>query len=167
MKTKIFLQLSLTLLLGFVIGFMSHGYVTSHKIKNYSWGRGESMFWKHALEQVEASPKQIEEIMPIVKRYSEEGHKVMSESYKKVEPIWEEMNKEILPFLTKEQQVKLDKLRQERSQKFKERIKRSNQQRGGQGQSGQQDGSGQNRKDHDGKRNGTPPPPENASKESR
>lgn len=127
MKTKIFLQLLLTLLLGFVIGFMSHGYVTSHKIKNYSWGRGEAMFWNKALEHIQASPEQYEKIMPIVKRYSEEGHKVMQECFKKVEPFWEEMNKEILPYLSEEQQVKLKEIREDRSRKFKERIKKPGQ----------------------------------------
>lgn len=124
MKIKIILQFLTTLALGFMLGFMSHSYVTSQKIKNYSWGRGESMFWQRALVQIDATDQQKEKILPIVRRYSEEGHRLMSDNFKKIEPIWDKMNAEIRPLLTDKQRTEIEKLKAERAKKFRERTRK-------------------------------------------
>jgi hypothetical protein len=125
MKIKVILQLVVVLILGFFIGFLTHSSIMSNKIKNYSWRRGEVSFWTRSFSEAEVSEEQQKKIMPIVIKYSEKGHEIMRKSMAEVEPIWEEMEKEIAPLLTKEQLEKIEQLKKKRIEKFRDRTRGS------------------------------------------
>lgn len=111
----------MVLVVGFFIGFFTHSTIVRDKINKYSWGRGESNFWERALNEIQATPEQHDNIMDLVKEYSQKSQQVMHQTFKQVEPIWEELNEKITPLLNKEQNEKLNRLKEERSKRFKSR----------------------------------------------
>lgn len=123
MKLKVIIQLFVVLVLGFLLGFLTHSSIISKKIKNYNWRRGEVTFWSRSLDELNATKEQKDKIMPIVIEYSERGHQLMRENMRKVEPIWEEMEKEIAPHLTKEQLKIIEEIKRKRIERFRERTR--------------------------------------------
>jgi hypothetical protein len=144
MKIKVLLQLLAVLCIGFVLGFLTNSSITSKKLQNYSWRRGEVTFWSKALDEVGATLEQKDKIMPIVVSYSDKSHNTMRDAFRRIEPLWDEMEKEIAPLLTDEQKMKLDEMQKKRIEKFRDRTK------------GPSQGGGWNR---DGEHKGNNPPP--------
>lgn len=124
MKVKVIIQLVIVLIIGFFIGFLTNSSIVSKKIKNYNWRSGEVRFWSHTLDEIHASEDQRDEIMPIVFKYSEKGHEIMRDAMQDIEPLWEEMEKEIAPVLTRDQLKIVEDIKKRRVEKFRERTKR-------------------------------------------
>ena len=154
MKLKVILQLAIVLVLGFFIGFLTHGSIVSNKIKNYSWRRGEVTFWSQSLNEANVSQEQRDKIMPIVIQYSEQGHELMRKSMMQIEPLWEKMEEEIAPLLTKEQLNIIESIKKKRIERFRERTKHNRGKGDGKGY-----GKGRGEDQGDGRHLPPPPPP--------
>lgn len=122
MKRKIYLELIITLVVGFLIGFFSNSIITDKRIKDYSLHKGESDFWRRALTEVNVSQEQREAIRPIIKKHSLEARSILMESWQEMMPIWESMEKEILQELEPEQQEQIKAIQSERKNHFKQRF---------------------------------------------
>ncbi|MFC0876532.1 hypothetical protein ACE01N_08045 [Saccharicrinis sp. FJH2] len=123
MKLKVVIQLVIVLVLGFFIGFLTNSSIVSKKIKNYSWRRGEVVFWTRTLDEIHATQEQKDDIMPIVFKYSDKGHQVMRDAMKEIEPLWEEMEEEIAPILTQDQLKVVEAIKKRRIERFRDRTK--------------------------------------------
>lgn len=134
MKRKIYLELGITLIVGFLIGFFVNSIITDKRIKDFSMHKGELSFWRRALTEVQASDEQKQEIMPIIRAYSEETREILHESWEQIPPIWEEMEKEIMQHLTKEQQAQIEAKQAERKKHIRDNIKQGKNKERGQGQ---------------------------------
>lgn len=153
MKRKIYLELLITLIVGFLIGFFVNSIVTDKRIKDYSVNKGESQFWRRALTEVQASDEQKEEIMPIIKAYSEESREILHQSWEQIPPIWDKMETEIMQHLSKEQQIQIKALQEARKKHMRENIKKGTPRERGT----EQEFKGERR---DGQRQGQRPPEE-------
>lgn len=134
MKRKIYLELGITLIVGFLIGFFVNSIITDKRIKDFSMYNGETAFWRRALTEVQASDEQKQQIMPIIRIYSEETREIVHQSWEKIPPLWEEMEVEIMRHLSKEQQTHIKALQAERKTHMRESIKRRNNRDGKLGQ---------------------------------
>ena len=123
MKRKIYLELIITLVVGFLIGFFTNSIITDKHIKEYSLHKGESDFWRRALSEVNVNQEQRDAIRPIIKKHSTEARSILMESWNEMMPIWENMEKEILQELTPEQQEQIKAIQSERKNHFKQRFK--------------------------------------------
>lgn len=160
MKLKVILQLTIVLVLGFFIGFLTHGSIVSNKIKNYSWRRGEVTFWSQSLKEANVSQEQRDKIMPIVVKYSEQGHELMRQSMMQVEPLWGKMEAEIAPLLTNEQLSIIESIKKKRIDHIRNRTKKNRGRGEGMGAGkGRGDGPGEGFKDINGEAHHLPPPP--------
>lgn len=139
MKRKIYLELIITLAVGFLIGFFTNSIITDKRIKDYSLHKGESDFWRRALSEVHVTKEQKEAIFPIIKKHSLEARSILMESWEEMMPIWEEMEKKILLELTPEQQEQIKTIQSERKKRFKKRFDKPPHER-------MQNGQGQQRK---------------------
>lgn len=122
MKRKIYLELAITLIVGFLIGFFVNSIVTDKRIKEFSLHKGEAAFWRRALTEIEASDEQVKEIMPIIKAYAEETREILHQSWAQIPPIWEQMESEIMPLLSQEQQLKIKEIQENRKRHVKDNI---------------------------------------------
>lgn len=123
MKRRIYLELGITLLVGFLIGFFVNSLVTNKRIEEFSAHKGEMMFWRRALSEVGASEKQKQAIFPIIKNYSEETRGILQESWKQLPPIWKEMQEEIMNELTPDQQKQIKAIQEEHKDRMPKEIK--------------------------------------------
>lgn len=129
MKKKIYLELGITLIIGFLIGFFVNSNITDRRIKGYSMHQGESQFWKRALEEIDATREQKSLIFPIIKEHSEETRKVIHKAWRELPPIWDRMEDEIMLILTPEQQVQIKDIKDNRREHIEERMNRPDDQR--------------------------------------
>jgi hypothetical protein len=127
MKKKIYIELILTLVVGFVIGFFVNSIITDRKIENYTLAHREMGFWKRTLSEIGATEEQKEAIFPIVKEYSSQTREIMHQSWNQIPPIWEKMNVEIIVHLTDVQQKELEKIQAKRASDLEQRMKKRKQ----------------------------------------
>lgn len=129
MKRKIYLELGITLIVGFLIGFFVNSIITDRRIKDFSMHKGEWLFWNKVLTDIQATEEQEEAIYPIIKEYSDKTRDILHESWEKIPPIWEEMDKEIMNHLTPEQQKQIKEIQDKRKKYMDEflKSKRNNQ----------------------------------------
>lgn len=134
MKRKIYIELVITLIVGFLIGFFVNSIITDRRIKDFSMHKGESSFWRRALTEVQATDEQKQVIMPIIKEYSDETRDILHKSWELIPPILEDMEKEIMQHLTKEQQTQIKLIQTKRKKHIQENIKNGKKQGRGSGQ---------------------------------
>ena len=134
MKRKIYLELGITLIVGFLIGFFVNSIVTDKRIKDFSMHKGDSSFWRRALIEVQATETQKKEIMPIIKAYSEETREILHESWELIPPVWDKMEGEIMEHLSPEQQIQIKALQEARKQNMQKNINRNSPRERGGGQ---------------------------------
>lgn len=142
MKRKIYLELIITLAVGFLIGFFTNSIITDKRIKDYSLHKGESDFWRRALSEVNVSKEQQQAIRPIIKEHSMEARTILMKSWEEMLPIWEEMEQEILEVLSPEQQEQIKIIQSNRRKQFEKRIDKPRQRK----QNGQRMQNGQGKK---------------------
>lgn len=165
MKRKIYLELGITLIVGFLIGFFVNSIITDKRIKDFSMHKGEWSFWRRALTEVQATEEQREVITPIIRAYSEETREILHQSWEKIPPIWEKMEEEIMTHLSEEQQSQIKALQEERKKQFRENSKRGSQKnndgRRGDGRKGERENGdrGPNERMRNGDNPPTPPTP--------
>lgn len=127
------MELGITLIVGFLIGFFANSFITNKRIEGLSSHKGEMMFWRRALEEVGATKEQKQTIFPIIKEYADETREILNESWKQLPPIWQEMENDIMQELTKEQQQEFKRFKAdhksrkpEQQRKYKNRENREN-----------------------------------------
>lgn len=125
MKKKAYLELCITLIIGFMIGFFVNSIITDKKIKEFSMHQGEWNFWRRTLTEIKATPEQKQAIVPIVKKYTGEAHEIMHKSWEEILPIMEEMETMIMYELTPKQQKQIIKIKDQRNKMRKENMRKN------------------------------------------
>ncbi len=154
MKRKIYLELGITLVIGFLIGFFANSIITDRRIKDYSVHKEEWAFWRRALVEVEATEEQREAIRAIVHSYSEETREILHRSWEQIPPMWDKMNKAVKGHLTPEQQKQIEEIQRERKKQMRAHMKRQRD------RSGDRRHEGRQKQDRRAKENIPPPPHE-------
>ena len=73
---------------------------------------------RHLRIELNLTPQQMEQISPIVDRAASQLEAKREQTMREVRNIFEETHRSITPFLTPEQQTKLDKLEQRHARRF-------------------------------------------------
>ena len=73
---------------------------------------------RHLRTELNLTPQQMEQISPIVDRAASQLEAKREQTMREVRNIFEETHRSITPFLTPEQQTKLDKLEQRHARRF-------------------------------------------------
>ncbi len=138
MRKKAYLELGITLVIGFLIGFFVNSIVTDKRIKDFSMHQGEWNFWRRALSEVQATEEQKKNIVPIIRDYTDQAKEIMHDSWEEILPLMEEMEHSIMSELTPEQQRQINVIKEKRSQMRQDNINKKRQ-----GEYGRQQGQGQ------------------------
>lgn len=125
MRKKAYLELCITLIIGILIGFLANSIITDKRIREFSIHQGEWNFWRRALVEIEATDEQKEAIIPIIKEYSGEAHKIMHKSWEDIVPIIDEMDKMVMNELTAEQQHHVLKIKEHRDEIRKKNMRKN------------------------------------------
>lgn len=159
MKTKLVLLLILTLVIGFVIGWLTSAQVRLHKLQPVRMYLSDDRFREGFYKVIQPDEKQKAEIEEILDRYAKHNSEVQQDIRKNIDSSMKAFRKELDSKLTKEQLAKLKEMDDRRQEMIRQNMRN------------RQDSSyyrrmrqGEFDRDHprrpySGERQGPPPPP--------
>ncbi len=126
MKIKFALIIVATLLIGFLIGFITNGQITKSKIQTFVRSGTHEGFKGRYYHILRPSEEQIKSIDPILDKYGAIIHENVSTMQQRMKGIHQEMLKEIAPYLNEEQKERLEESirRFERHERMRHRPER-------------------------------------------
>jgi len=135
MKTKSLILISLILIIGFVLGFLSSNYLRYRKMKEFRSYISVEGFRYHALKILEPNEEQKDKIVPVIDKFSKANQELRKKYKSEFIRLMKQYHNELDPLLTKEQ---LEKLKQIHSANSRSHSRRKSRNPG----SHRQDGSG-------------------------
>jgi len=107
MKTRSYLLIAATLIIGIIIGFLGNGYLTRLKFQKFVHQSGEQIFKKRMMEVLQPTDSQFEKIEPILDKYDRIAHQNFQESRSRMQALHEEMSRELAQYLDENQREAL------------------------------------------------------------
>jgi len=111
MKIRAILTIVISLLVGFVLGFLTEGQIVKrnrHKWQKVSYTQ---MFENRVLHKIEPSETQKAQILPIIRSYAAKMTELRAATGQKFGELRNQMNAELQPLLTDEQFKRLQETR--------------------------------------------------------
>ena len=115
MRIRAILTIVISLLIGFVLGFITEGQIVKrnrHKWQKLSF---TEMFENRVLHKIQPSETQKEQILPIIRTYAVKMSELRSATGQKFGELRNQMNAELQPLLTDEQYKRLLETRDRQS----------------------------------------------------
>ena len=109
MKTKSILIIIATLIIGFIIGFLTNGQITKSRIQSFVKMGTSDGFKARLYRVIQPDELQRAEIEPILEEYAEKIHESVINSREDMNNIGDEMMKELEPFLNDDQIFRMKK----------------------------------------------------------
>jgi len=107
MKTKFVLIIIATLIIGFIIGFLTNGQLTHQKIRRFVDQGTQDGFKNRLYHIIKPDEKQLMQIDTIVDRFSEKIHCSIISSRKEIDSLNRELEKGLKPYLSPKQLERL------------------------------------------------------------
>jgi len=107
MRTKAILTIVISLIVGFILGFLTEGQLVKRERSKWRKISYSQMFENRILNSIEPSESQKEQILPIIRGYSARMNELRSATSKKFQELRNEFNNELKPYLTEEQYKRL------------------------------------------------------------
>jgi hypothetical protein len=107
MKNRPILIVAITLIIGFVIGFLVNGQITRQRFKSFMNQEYNHAFKHRMMEIIRPDQSQVKEIEPILDEYAEKVQERLRKSKEDMKSLHEEMMEEIEPYLNEHQMLRL------------------------------------------------------------
>ncbi|NCC72164.1 MAG: hypothetical protein EOM06_02105 [Sphingobacteriia bacterium] len=107
MKTKSVLLIIATLVIGFIIGFLTNGQITRNRIDKFVKTGTHEGFKGMYFRILQPDPEQIDQIEPILDKYGALIHDKVNTMQKSMKELHQQMVMEINPYLSDEQRERL------------------------------------------------------------
>jgi len=107
-----------TLLIGFVIGFLTNGRLVKSRIDRMQSFYTEKGADRAFMRVLDPTPEQMEKIQPILRRHAQQNRELLNQHRGEQQALFLELEEELKPFLTQEQIEKLNDLKQRWRQRF-------------------------------------------------
>ena len=120
MKTKPVIIIISSIIIGFFIGFVTNGFITKSRIEKFVKSGTHEGFKGKYYRVIDPDEAQRQAIDPILDKYGEMIHENVVNMQKSMKDLHDAMLKEIEPFLSEEQRIRLEESikRFERDEKF-------------------------------------------------
>lgn len=125
-RLKISLLLTLTLVIGIIIGFLISGRLVSHRIETMRNHYSETGFGREIMRVIKPTPEQKEEIGPIFREYAEKNRELMYDYHEGQKDFYKELKEDLEEVLDPEQINRLDDHWKNRKRWNDDRKSRSN-----------------------------------------
>jgi len=109
MKLKSIIIILATLIIGFVIGFLTNGQITKKKIQSFVRMGTSEGFKERLYHVIKPDELQRSEIDPILEKYSIKIHDAIIDSRDEMKSINESMMEELEPYLDEDQIERMEK----------------------------------------------------------
>ena len=104
---QIIILITLTFIIGFVVGFLINGRMVSHRIDKMRSYYNETGFGREIMHIIKPSEQQREDIIPILKEYAEENRELIGEYRQDQMETFNDLIYELDDILTQEQLSRL------------------------------------------------------------
>lgn len=115
-----------TLLIGFVIGFLTNGRLVKSRIDKMQSFYTEKGANQAFIRVLDPTPEQMEKIRPILQRHAQQNRELLTNHRIEQQAFFLELEDELRPFLTQEQMERLEGLKD----RWHQRFNRSGEKRG-------------------------------------
>ncbi len=112
MKAKSVIVIVATLLIGFVLGFLTNGQLTRQRFQRFVHQGSYEGFKVRVMDIIRPDQKQIKVIEPILDKYAEKVEESVSTSRLELKSLHEEMLNELKPYLDTQQLARLEHVHQ-------------------------------------------------------
>jgi hypothetical protein len=107
-----------TLLIGFVIGFLTHGRLVKSRIDRMQSFYTEKGANRAFMRVLDPTPEQMEQIRPILQRHARQNRELLDHHRAEQQALFLELEDELRPLLTDEQIERLEELKHRWQQRF-------------------------------------------------
>lgn len=107
MKTKAILTILISLLVGFILGFITEGQIVKRDRNKWRRISYSQMFENRILRKIDPTDSQKEQIMPVIKSYSQKMSDFRKITSQRLDSLRTEMNNELKQYITDEQYSRL------------------------------------------------------------
>ncbi len=123
MKTKLVLLLILTLIIGFVIGWLTSAQVRLHKLQPVRMYLSDDHFREGFYKVIEPDEKQKAEIEEILDRYAKHNSEFQQDIRKNIDSSMKAFRKELDSKLTKQQLARLKEMDEKRQEMIRQNMR--------------------------------------------
>jgi uncharacterized membrane protein (DUF106 family) len=110
MKVKPVIIISITLIIGFAIGFLASSMISHQRMKRFRSFNSVESFKRRTIHLIEPTEEQNKEILPLIDEYAKKMNQIRKDFGKEFFTLMKEFHNEIIPFLTEEQIERLELL---------------------------------------------------------
>jgi len=107
-----------TLLIGFVIGFLTNGRLVKSRIDNMQSFYTEKGADRAFMRVLNPTPEQMEQIRPILHRHAQQNRELLGHHRSEQQALFVELEDELRPLLTEVQMERLEELKHRWKQRF-------------------------------------------------
>jgi len=123
MKTKLVLLLILTIIIGFVIGWLTSAQVRLHKLQPVRMYLSDDRFREGFYKVIQPDEKQKAEIEEILDRYAKHNSEFQQDIRKNIDSSMKAFRKELDSKLTKEQLARLKEMDEKRQEMIRHNMR--------------------------------------------
>ena len=110
MKIKPVLMISIILLIGFVIGFLVSGQMSTRRHRKFIEQRTQEGFINRFYEMLELDETQKTKIGPLIDDIANKNQELTKSYRQEIRVLWDSLDKKMKPFLSEEQIEKLESM---------------------------------------------------------
>lgn len=103
MKTKAILTIFISLLIGFILGFIASGQLQKKEVKKRHKIPYKEMFINRTLEMTRATEEQKEILIPVISEYADKSIELKNKVSNEFDSLMLQMHKDLQPLLTEDQ----------------------------------------------------------------
>jgi len=107
-----------TLLIGFVIGFLTNGRLVKSRITRMQSFYTEKGADRAFMQVLDPTPEQMEKVRPILQRHAQQNRELLNHHRDEQQLLFVELEDELRPLLTQEQMERLEDLKNRWRQRF-------------------------------------------------
>lgn len=107
-----------TLIIGFVIGFLTNGRLVKFRMDRMQSFYTEQGANRAFMRVLDPTPEQMEQIRPILQRHAQQNRELLDHHRSEQRLLFQELEDELRPILTEEQMEKLELLKRRWDQRF-------------------------------------------------
>lgn len=108
MKAKPLLIISVTLIIGFAIGFLTSSMISHQRMKRIRSFNSAESFKRRTIHLIEPTEEQKKEILPLIDEYGKKMNQIRKDFGKEFFSLMKDFHNDIKPFLTDEQIERLE-----------------------------------------------------------
>lgn len=118
-RVKILILLSVTLIIGLVIGFLVNGRITSYRIDKMRHNYSNTGFGREIVRIIKPNAEQSKELKPILSAFAQKNKELLDDYHQEKEELFVDLKEELADILDDDQLKRLEEFNSDKNKRFK------------------------------------------------